>query len=531
MKSCLKIVFPACFARFICACDYGDVAVKFLQALLLAGCLAASKAFGDGVIEPVVATLDLKTPGERVAPEFSGLSFETLLLLPGKDGQRYFRPENKALIQLFHTLEIKSLRIGGNTSDRDARELPGPADWDSLFAFARAAQVKVIYCLQLHRGDPQVAARTVKYIMDHYAPWMDCFSIGQEPSAYPVLTVDDRPASERMGGTAEKFTYTDYARDWRRFSEIIAATVPGAKFCGPGIHNNPAWTSRFINDFGRGHQVALVTEHLYPGGAGGLVSSPEIGRAQMLAGDFLKTYQGLYDGFVPLALSQGLSYRLEEANNFYNGGATNVSNTTAAALWGLEFLHWWAAHHAAGVNFHTGDQVAAGSLMKPCRYTAFCSTPGGYLVRPLGYALKAFDLASHGKSVPVRLTGKASAKAGVYAVLGNEGDLWITLINKRTDAAADSTPLVLELNDLHYRMAESMSLNSAGESLADLEGQALGGSAIDVAGQWRGNWTQLPVSARQTLAHGVLSLNLRPASAQIIRLSPDATGQQSVASK
>ena len=481
--------------------------------------------------EPLVAALDLNAPGETVAPDFGGLSFETLLLLPGKDGQRYFRPENQPLIQLFHTLGIKSLRIGGNTSDRDARQLPGPADWDSLFAFARAAQVKVIYCLQLHQGDPQVAARTVKYIMDRYALWVDCFSIGQEPSAYPVATVDDRPSGERMGGTAEKFTYPDYARDWSRFEKIIADTAPTAKFCGPGIHNNPAWTSQFINDFARGHQVTLVTEHLYPGGAGGLVPSPETGRARMLGEDFVKTYQGLYEGFVPLALAQGLSYRLEEANNFYNGGATNVSNTTAAALWGLEFLHWWAAHHAAGVNFHTGDQVAAGNLMKPCRYTAFCSSPGGYRVRPLGYALKAFDLGSHGKSLPVRLTGKGAAKTGVYAVLGKEGDLWVTLINKRTDTADGSTPLLLELNDLHYRTAETLTLNSAGDSLADMEGQTLGGSAIDEAGQWHGRWTPLPVSAQETLLHGSVSVNLSTASAQVIRLSVRPLALQSVASK
>ena len=50
--------------------------------------------------------------------------------------------------------------------------------------------------------------------------------------------------------------------------------------------------------------------------------------------------------FVPQAISNALPYRLEEVNNYFNGGATNVSNTFASALWGLDFMYWWAAHGA-----------------------------------------------------------------------------------------------------------------------------------------------------------------------------------------
>ena len=112
-------------------------------------------------------------------------------------------------------------------------------------------------------------------------------------------------------------------------------------------------------DFGTGHHVALITEHLYPGGAGGKVPTPEIGRDRMLSAEFTAVDQKLLNGFAPQATALGLPFRLEEVNNFYNGGATNVSNTFAAALWGLDFMYWWAEHGAAGINFHTGDQVAA----------------------------------------------------------------------------------------------------------------------------------------------------------------------------
>src|SRR5580658_6738856 len=78
-----------------------------------------------GAAEPTVnITLDPQHPGAAIAPDFSGLSFETSVLLPGEGGVHYFRPDNLPLINLFHTLGIKNLRIGGNTGDRDVRHLP-----------------------------------------------------------------------------------------------------------------------------------------------------------------------------------------------------------------------------------------------------------------------------------------------------------------------------------------------------------------------------------------------------------------------
>jgi hypothetical protein len=59
----------------------------------------------------------------------------------------------------------------------------------------------------------------VNYIMDRYSPLVEAFSIGQEPSAYPVGQTDTRPAAERMGGAAEKYQYSTYAATWK---EVMA---------------------------------------------------------------------------------------------------------------------------------------------------------------------------------------------------------------------------------------------------------------------------------------------------------------------
>jgi hypothetical protein len=466
----------------------------------------------------VTVSINTKSPGTVIPSDFTGLSFEAAQLLPDTHGVHYFRPDNAPLIQMFRTLGIRSLRIGGNTSDRDAKELPGPADWDKLFGFARAADVKVIYGLQLHQGDPQVAAQTVKYLMDHYAPLIDSFAIGQEPSAYPVGAVDGRPANERMGPGAENFRYQKFAGEWKRFAEVIQAVAPAVRFSGPGVHNNGEWTSQFIQDFGQSHPIALVTAHLYAGGAGDKVKSSDLGRQTILSESFLKKYQKLYDGFGPLAAARDLRYRLDEVNSFYNAGAAEVSDTFAAALWGLDFMHWWAGHGAAGLNFHTGDQVAAGPNLTPCRYAVFVSSTNGYQARPLAYALKAFNLAARGRTLPVTIAGPQPINLTAYATLDDEGSVYVTLINKEHGEYAMNGNVSLRLADGSLRSGQIMYLKSSPLGVAATSGETLGGVEISAAGDFAGNWTPLP-PGKSASAVGVYEVTVPAASAAVVKLT------------
>jgi hypothetical protein len=431
--------------------------------------MATMKA--DNAVSPVTISLDVQHPGATIPSDFSGLSFESSVLLPNENEVRYFRPDNRALLNLFRTLGIKNLRIGGNTSDRDAKKLPGLADIDSLFAFAKAANVKVIYCLRLHDGDPQADAQTAKYIMDHYAAQMDCFSIGQEPSAYP-----------------KPYGYSDYRREWKKFADTIIAAVPNVKFCGPSVHNNGMWARNFMADFGKENHVVLITEHLYAGGAGGKVPSPQIGRGRMLSDQFTKKYEKLHDSFVPMAVANGLPYRLEEANNYFNGGATNVSDTFTSALWGLDFMYWWATHNATGVNFHTGDKVAAGYTLLPSKYTAFFSTTNGFLVRPLGYGIKIFDLGAHGKIIPLTISNPEQLSLSVYAVLNGDQNLYLTIINKEHGENARDAKISLTKAAGNLRRGQFIELAVPDNNVADTAGETLGGATIQKDGTWNGSW-------------------------------------------
>ena len=466
---------------------------------------------------PIRLDLDLEHPGAAIGPEFSGLSYEAASILPG-DGPRYFRPDNDALITLFHTLGIKSLRIGGNTSDRNALRTPGFTDLDSLFGFAKAAGVTVIYCLRLHDGDPALDAAAAKYILDHYAGLVDSLSIGQEPSAYPVDKVDTRPASERMGGAAEKFPYTRYRDEWQVFAAEIAAAAPGIRFAGPGVHNNPDWARRFIEDFGRDHHVALLTEHLYPGGAAGKLPSAQVGRDRMLSGEFFQVYQALYAGFVPAARAAGLPYRLEEVNSYFNGGAQEASDTFTAALWGLEFMYWWATHEASGLNFHTGDRVSMNNAYQAPRYATFVTAPDGFDIRPLAYAFKMFDLGAHGRIIPIALENSTSVNVSAFAALADESHASVTLINKEHGAGARDTAVTIAMpKPGKWSHVQMISLQAPRGDVAATTDITLGGASIKKDGTWNGTWRSLPTPDRR----GELRLEVPAASAVVVRFSQE----------
>lgn len=471
--------------------------------------LAAASRAAEATVD---LTLQAKAPAAVVAPEFAGFSYEVKVLLPGADGVRYFRPDNAPLLALFRTLGIGSLRIGGNTSDRDARQLPEHADLDSLFAFAKAAHVKVIYCLRLRNGSAEEDAATVRYIMDRYAPLVDTFSIGQEPSAYPVEKVDQRPAGERMGAAVEKFPYEKYRDAWQAFSAAIIAAVPNVRFCGPSVHNNGMWARRFIADFGQNHHVALVTEHLYAGGAAQKLPSAEVGRDRMLSDDFTRAYQKLYDSFVPQAQEAGLPYRLEEANSYFNGGALGSSNTYSSALWGLDFLYWWAAHGAAGLNFHTGDRVSMNNAFQAPRYAAFVSSAAGFEIRPLAYAFKAFALAGTGRVAALAVPADSGVNLTAYATTANDGTITVALINRSHGANAQN--VLVSLHGLPVGAhASRMTLSQAAGDVAAVEGVALGGAAISPQGGWDGKWE--PAAAP---IDGKLQVPVDAATAVLVRL-------------
>jgi hypothetical protein len=466
--------------------------MKFTASIICGLCLVAEPAFAQS---PVTVTIDSKSPGFPIPNDFSGLSFEMREVLTNSRGGHYFSPKNKALVRTFQTLGIKSLRVGGNTADRPTLPVPGPADADSLFAFADAAGVKVIYTLRLNQGSVENAVAMARHIEQRHKPYLACFAIGNEPDVYDK-------------------EYTGYRDAWKQHVAAVLAEVPYAKFCGPcATPTRVAWSSNFANDFARSGFVAFITQHDYPLGDARRATNVVAARDKMLSARLHEQYQNFYRLFAATALSNGLPYRLEEANSFYDAGAENASDTFASALWGLDFMHWWAAHGASGINFHTGDKVAARDENKPCRYAAFWTSSEGYNVHPVGYGVKAFDLGGHGTSLPIMTSNVDGINLTAYAVRCADKHLFVTLINKEHDSPPRDANVAITAGEA-FAGGKVIFLSAPNGDISVKTGVTLGGAPIRDNASWNGKWTRLKPDK------GQFTVKVPASSAAVVELTP-----------
>lgn len=457
----------------------------------------------------VTLSIHPESPGFAIPSDFTGLSFETGSELPNRNGVAgyLFCPTNAQLITLFQNSGIHNLRLGGGSVDIARVRIPGPADIKQVFGFAkRVGQLKVIYSLRLLNGDPgndslgPGDAYLADYIWKHFRPLLASFSIGNEP---------DWKSYHRPDPNIQD--YPSYLAAWRRFAAAIRSSVPKASFAGPDtgsyttstFYQDASWTEHFARDERASRMLACVTQHYYVGDKPGSRSAPEAIEA-MLSPDWVTNhYAWLYHHILAQVAAQKLPFRLTESNDYLTGVAS-ASNAFASALWALDFLHWWAASGCAGVNFHNKAWLYTD--------TVFLDSNKQYQVNPKAYALKAFELGSHGRVVPVVSCGGSNLNLTAYGVLGTNA-LFVTIINKEHGANAREANVTIVPGGL-FEAAAVMFLAAADAEAGAMSGITLGGAPITNHAPWQGRWKVLP-EAR----NGRFRLAVPPVSAAIVRLS------------
>lgn len=455
-------------------------------------------AFSPARAESFV-TVDVQSqaPGATIGTDFTGLSFEMQRVFADTNGSHFFSADNRQLIATFKTLGIKSLRVGGNTADRPTLPVPEKSDVDNLFAFAKAADVKVIYTLRLNHGSPAAAAELATYIAQRYPDQLDAFAIGNEPNVFST-------------------NYDVYLAAWKQFAAQITTNLPDVKFCGPGVSpGHEKWSARFAADLAGTGQIKFISQHDYPGGDARRIKDPAVGRDQILSPDIDKHYAKFAANFVPTVISNGLPYRFEEANSFYDGGALDVSDTFAAALWALDFQWWWASHGNIGINFHTGDKVAARDENKPCRYAVFWTSPDGDNVHPVGYALKMFSLGGQGRLLSTKIENTNNLNLAAYAAATDVNHLCVTLINREHGDTSRAAEIILSPGFANAQ-AQVMFLTAPDGNVAAKTGVTLGGAEIQDDATWNGKWT--PLAATDD---GKFILKLPAASAALVKIAAE----------
>jgi hypothetical protein len=444
----------------------------------------------------VVVTVKTQAQGAALSPQFLGLSYETLAALPNQ-GHYYFDAKDVELVNLFKTLGIKSLRIGGSTVDSPAIPIPQENDIDSLFSFGRAAGVKVIYSFRLKNGMPADSARLASYIAMHDADVLDSFSIGNEPRYY-----------------IKKFP--DFLAQWKLHYDAILKVVPQSVFVGPCDH------AEYAQDMEKavlgGLRHVILSEHYYFLGGGWEAEKnlPE-SRARLLSNNLLHDYENDYAQLAAPLAAAGVPCRLDEMNSCSLGGARDLSDSYASSLWALDCTHWWAAHRISGVNYHTGELSARRGKLAVPNYAAFLRQPNGqgFIAHPLAYGLLAFSQGAHGKPLDVQTKMASAFDFNAYAYQANDGSIYVTLINKSFDDNAHAAMVSIPLpQSMGIGVWQRMDLAQKNQDITAKTDITLGGAPINAQGIWPGQWEKINANTDG------LTIQVAAASATILRFSP-----------
>jgi len=465
--------------------------LRWFALLLLLPCLAPAQT------PSVAVTVVADDNASNLPPRFLGLSCEMSMLLP-KNGHFYFDPNDRALVNTFRTLGIKSLRVGANAVDDPRIPVPQEKDIDMLFKFARAAGVKVIYSFRLKNGDPSESARLAGYIATHDADALDCFSIGNEPNFYFN-------------------TFETFFAQWKPHYDAIVKAVPEAQIDGPSASGSYALNLAKVL-FADGH-LAMASDHYYFLGSGRAAEKgPPASRARFLSNRLDGDYERDYAQVGAVLAAQGVPYRIDEMNSCYNGGAKDSSDTYASALWALDCTHWWAAHHILGVNYHTGETVGRDGGFGAANYAAFVHQADGHgiAMRPQAYALLAFSQGAHGRPLGVNIQTAPRFDFNAYAYRDHDDFIDVTLINKSFGDEAQTASVSLRLlPGSGSGTWQRMDLVQTNQDVAAKTGVMLGGASIDSQGIWPGQWEKIKDGDS-----GNLTVQVAPASATILRFSP-----------
>jgi len=453
----------------------------------------------------VGVAVDQSSPGQTISSDFQGFSYETLLIFPDSSGNFLFSGTNTPLINMFKTLGIKSLRVGGNSADNvndNNGQLPADSTCeaadkcpiiDNLYAFAQAAGIKIIFTLRLKVFDTTAAAGEAAYIMKHFASLTDCFEVGNEPNVYIS-------------------SFSTYDSDFKSYKSAILAAAPSAKFCAPATTNGGGqpWAESFANEFKGDASILLICGHFYPGARTGNGTNADI--------DFLldpsrlsggsNNYSLYFSQFPSTAVSDGEVFRLEETNSIASQGEAGVSNVYASTLWSLDYMHFWATQNSRGLNFHTGATSAYDPIMPT-------TLSGSYTAEPVAYGIKAFGLGSNGENVS---TSVGSNPDGVnltaYGVLDpSTGNLFVTIIDKEHFSAARNATVTVSPG-AGYSGGAFWTLQQTSGDVTATSGITLGGAAIGGDGSWNGKSSPISPSVS-----GDFVITVPAASAVILELT------------
>jgi uncharacterized protein (TIGR03437 family) len=424
-----------------------------------------------------------------IGPAFAGLSYEKSQM-----AKPFFTPSNSNAIGLFRLMGPSLLRIGGNSVDKTTWTPNGagltsgqvaPSDIDSLAGFLKATGWQVLYGTNLATSTQALAAAEIAYAVKSLGESLYGIEIGNEVDLY------------HGNYFPSTWGFSDYLTLWQSFAAAIRAQSPNVPLTGPVAASN---ISGFVAPFAKaeGKNVILLSDHYYRGNGQSAGSTVEL----LVSPDTNIVTQA--KGMLAVSQSVDAPYRFAETNSFYNGGAPNVSDAYASALWVMDHLFACASNGAQGINLHGGGNSTG--------YTPIADNNGVVVgARPEFYGVTLFTLAGPGVLRQTTITA-GGLNATAYAIEAANG-AWNIIINNN-----DQTQTLNVTINLPQPTASATLLAMTGPSLDATTGIAIQGATI----QPNGAFTPGPATALQTSGSSI-TCTVSPLSVALVQVAAPST--------
>jgi hypothetical protein len=329
------------------------MAASLVLSAFLVGC--ASPMVG-GTHTGVLVAADSTRPGVPVAADFLGFSMEwcsaqTVLGQASTGGADPIFAQYVANLQAYGAGPMW-IRIGGNSTDTGG-SCGTPTSIQAVQAmneFARSTGTKFSFGLNMASHDLAASkAQAAAYCAGMPAGSIAGFEIGNEPDLY----------------TARGWNASMYSGELSQYlAGVLSAQSCTSNLMGPSFDFSYGHFIPSIKDVlakNRGKGLGTVTQHYYTGPntvtPGFLLTTAANSGPERLLSD------------VQMAHAFGMTYRVDEMNSTWGGGAPGVSNAFESALWFIDNAAKFATEGVDGINIHGG--MLGGS------YTPFSITAAG----------------------------------------------------------------------------------------------------------------------------------------------------------
>jgi hypothetical protein len=379
-----------------------------------------------------------------ISPDFPGLGLEpsSVCAMLSLDQQ------GPKLSNMFKNLGPAILRFGGDTVENTYWSPTGTASCsydnttlnrasiNDIFSFARKSGLRIIWPVNLKDEDPATYSDEAAYAVASGGHTLAALEIGNEPDLYG-------------------WSYGRYSYEWERYAKAIKAKSPNAPLSGPALCCDNSWFTDFLND--DSSRIMLATQHIYPLTSGTI--------KDMMDPSLMRETMTNIDHLVQAAKAKHLALQIDETDPFTNVDVAGGYNF-ASSLWTADYMLSAAEHGVVGVNIFgqlPPDQES------PLNQDG--SPRGTY------YGALFFHNAAPGNSKILKPQISSSANVTAHAMLGTDGKLRVSLINK------EQKKVTVQINTTQTYMSASV-MQLRAPSITATSGIKLAGAAVSSNGTW-----------------------------------------------